>query len=147
MSKVSAAIRETRTSLTTVLRNPNLRRLNLAFAGSAIGDWAYATAILIWAYDVGGVRAVGLWFTVRLVLLTIVTPFASTLVDRLPRRAVMVGADVIRGSIAAIVAVLIWVDAARSGSSASGRWPPSSRRRSDPPWRRSCPPWSTPPRS
>jgi MFS family permease len=112
MSKVADAVRETGASLSTVLHNANLRRLNLAFAGSAIGDWAYATAILIWAYDVGGVRAVGIWFTVRLVLLTIVTPFAATLVDRLPRRAVMVGADVIRGVIAAVVAVLLWTEAA-----------------------------------
>lgn len=112
MSKVADAVRETGASLSTVLHNANLRRLNLAFAGSAIGDWAYATAILIWAYDVGGVRAVGLWFTVRLVLLTIVTPFAATLVDRLPRRAVMVGADVVRAVIAAVVAVLIWADVA-----------------------------------
>ncbi|MDO8105857.1 MFS transporter [Isoptericola sp. b441] len=112
MSKASDAVRETRTSLTTVFRNPNLRRINLAFAGSAIGDWAYATAIVIWAYDVGGVRAVGLWFTVRLLLMTIATPFASTLVDRLPRRTVMVTTDLARGAIAATVALLVWVDAA-----------------------------------
>ncbi|MCV2393277.1 MFS transporter [Actinotalea sp. M2MS4P-6] len=112
MSKAADAVRETRTSLATVFRNPNLRRINLAFAGSAIGDWAYATAIVIWAYDVGGVRAVGIWFTVRLILMTIATPFASTLVDRLPRRTVMVTTDLARGAIAATVAVLIWVDAA-----------------------------------
>ncbi len=112
MSKVADAVRETGTSLSTVLRNPNLRRLNLAFAGSAIGDWAYATAILIWAYDVGGVRAVGLWFTVRLTLRAIATPFAATLADRLPRRAVMVAADVTRAVIASAVALLIWADAA-----------------------------------
>ncbi len=111
MSKVADAVRETGASLSTVFRNPNLRRLNLAFAGSAIGDWAYATAIVIWAYDVGGVRAVGLWFTVRLTLLAIATPFAATLVDRLPRRAVMVGADVTRAVIASVVALLIWADA------------------------------------
>jgi len=111
MSKVADAVRETGASLSTVFRNPNLRRLNLAFAGSAIGDWAYATAIVIWAYDVGGVRAVGLWFTVRLTLLAIATPFAATLVDRLPRRAVMVGADATRAVIASVVALLIWADA------------------------------------
>jgi MFS family permease len=111
MSKAADAARETGTALATVFRNPNLRRINLAFAGSAIGDWAYATAIVIWAYDVGGVRAVGLWFTVRLILMTVATPFASTLVDRLPRRTVMVTTDLVRGAIAAVVAVLVWTDA------------------------------------
>ena len=111
MSRVVDAVRETRTSLSTVFANPGLRRLNLAFAGSAIGDWAYATAITIWAYDVGGVRAVGIWFTVRLILMTILTPFASTLVDRISRKGIMVGADLIRAAVALVVAGLIWADA------------------------------------
>ena len=92
--------------------NPSLRRLNLAFAGSAIGDWAYATAITVWAYDVGGTRAVGIWFTVRLILMAIVTPFASTLVDRLDRKMIMISTDLIRAAIAFAVAGLIWADRA-----------------------------------
>ena len=85
MSRVANAVRETGTSLSTVFRNPGLRKINLALAGSMIGDWAYGTAILIWAYDIGGARAVGIWYTVRLVLMTIVTPFASTLARILER--------------------------------------------------------------
>ena len=112
MSRVSDAVRETGTSLSTVFANPSLRRLNLAFAGSAIGDWAYATAITVWAYDVGGTRAVGIWFTVRLILMAIVTPFASTLVDRLDRKMIMISTDLIRGAIAFAVAALIWADRA-----------------------------------
>ena len=111
MSRVADAVRETGISLATVFRNPGLRRINLAFAGSAIGDWAYGTAILIWAYDVGGARAVGIWYTVRLVLMTIVTPFASTIVDRLPRKVVMISTDVIRAALCFTVAGLIWADA------------------------------------
>jgi MFS family permease len=110
MSRVADAVRETGTSLSTVFRNPGLRRINLALAGSMIGDWAYGTAILIWAYDIGGARAVGIWYTVRLVLMTIVTPFASTIVDRLPRKMVMISTDVIRAVICLAVAGLIWVD-------------------------------------
>ena len=51
-----------------VLRNPNLRRLQLAFAGSAIGDWAYATAVAVWAYGEGGARSVGIWMAIRYTL-------------------------------------------------------------------------------
>lgn len=111
MGRVSDPVRETRQSLATVFRNPGLRRLNLAFAGSAIGDWAYATAIVVWAYGVGGVTAVGIWGTVRLVLMTVVTPFTSTLVDRFPRKSVMVSSDLTRAVIVLVGAVLIWVDA------------------------------------
>ena len=110
MSRVADAVRETGTSLSTVFRNPGLRKINLALAGSMIGDWAYGTAILIWAYDIGGARAVGIWYTVRLVLITIVTPFASTIVDRLPRKMVMISADLIRAVLCFAVAGLIWVD-------------------------------------
>jgi MFS family permease len=111
MGKVGDAVRETGASLRTVFSNPDLRRLNLAFAGSAIGDWAYATAITVWAYEVGGTRAVGIWFTVRLLLMAVVTPFASTFVDRFSRRLVMVATDLIRGAIALAVAGLILLDA------------------------------------
>jgi MFS family permease len=110
MSRVADAVRETGTSLSTVFRNPGLRRINLALAGSMIGDWAYGTAILIWAYDIGGARAVGIWYTVRLVLMTVVTPFASTIVDRLPRKMVMISTDLIRAVLCLAVAGLIWAD-------------------------------------
>ena len=54
-------MRETRESLASVFRNPNLRRVQLALAGSMIGDWAYSTAVAVWAYGVGGATAVGIW--------------------------------------------------------------------------------------
>lgn len=111
MSVVGEALRETGSSLGMVFRNPALRKLNLAFAGSAIGDWAYATAIAVWVYSVGGLTAVGIWGTVRLLIMTVVTPFASVLVDRYSRKRIMVTADVLRGSVIFICALLIWGDA------------------------------------
>jgi MFS family permease len=107
MSRVGDALRETGTSLSTVFRNPGLRRVNLAFAGSAIGDWAYATGIVVWAYSVGGVTAVGIWGTVRLILMAVVTPFASIVVDRFSRKMVMVSTDLIRAVLVFLVAGLI----------------------------------------
>lgn len=110
MSRVGAALGETRTSLATVFRNPGLRNINLAFAGSAIGDWAYATAIVVWAYSQGGLTLVGIWGTVRLLLMALVTPFAATLVDRWPRKMVMITSDLCRGALVFVVAFLIFVD-------------------------------------
>jgi MFS family permease len=107
MSRVADAVHETGSSLSTVFRNPGLRRVNLAWAGSAIGDWAYATAIVVWAYSVGGVTAVGIWGTVRLVLMAAVTPFTSTIVDRLPRKTVMVATDLTRAVLILVAALLI----------------------------------------
>jgi MFS family permease len=108
MSRVGEAVGETWKSLATVFRNPGLRRVNLAFAGSAIGDWAYATAITVWAYGVGGVVAVGVWGTVRLALMAVVGPFTATLADRYPRKLVMIGCDLTRGAIVLVNSALIW---------------------------------------
>ena len=111
MSRVGEALRETRSSLTTVFANPGLRRVNLAFAGSAIGDWAYSTAIVVWAYGVGGVVLVGIWGTVRLLLMALVTPFAAVLVDRFPRKRVMVACDITRFGLVLVISGLIAVNA------------------------------------
>ena len=108
MSAATAAVRETRESIATVFRNAGLRRINLALAGSMIGDWAYATAVTVWAFGVGGVTAVGVWAVVRLGLLAAVTPFASGLADRFPRKRVMVFSDVTRCVLVAMAAAAVF---------------------------------------
>ena len=42
-----------------VFGNPGLRRIQLAWAGSIIGTWAYGIAIAVYAYQQGGATAVG----------------------------------------------------------------------------------------
>ncbi|MEO6822336.1 MAG: MFS transporter, partial [Candidatus Nanopelagicales bacterium] len=108
MSAAAGAVRETRDSIATVFRNPGLRRINLALAGSMIGDWAYATAVTVWAFGVGGVTAVGVWAVVRLGLMAAVTPFASGLADRFPRKRVMVASDVTRCVLVALAAAAVF---------------------------------------
>ncbi|MEO5634887.1 MFS transporter [Gaiella sp.] len=97
-------------ALTDVFRNPALRRLESAFAGSVVGDWAYAVAVSVYAYDQGGPAAVGLLAVVRYVLMAVVTPFTATLADRLPRRAVMIAADLVRAALVVIAAGVIFSD-------------------------------------
>lgn len=111
MSTLGKAVRETGNSMRTVFRNRNLRRVNLALAGSMIGDWAYATAIAVWAYGVGGATAVGIWATIRLASLALVTPFTSAMADRYPRRTIMISCDLIRAVLVFSVAGLVELDA------------------------------------
>lgn len=101
-----------RTSLTAVAGNRNLRRIQLAFLGSAIGDWAYATAVAVWAYEAGGAKAVGIWVAIRYTLMAISAPFTSTLADKMSRKLLMVLCDVIRALLIAGAAVCLLVDAA-----------------------------------
>ena len=102
-----AAVRETRESIGSVFRNRALRRIQLALAGSMIGDWAYATAVAVWAYGVGGAKAVGIWSAIRLALIAFTAPVGATLADRMPRKSVMVAADLARAVLVAAAAVCL----------------------------------------
>ncbi|MGA8988641.1 MFS transporter [Aeromicrobium sp.] len=92
------------------MSNPNLRRVQLALAGSMIGDWAYATAVTVWAYGVGGVTAVGVWTAVRLSLMALTAPVASTVADRFPRKSVMIAADLLRATLVLAAAICLIAD-------------------------------------
>jgi MFS family permease len=109
-AKPARMLGETTDSLRAVLRNPNLRRVQLAFLGSSIGDWAYATAIVVWAYGVGGAKAVGIWMGIRFVLGALTAPVGATFADRWPRRRVMILTDLARAVLIAGAAVLIALD-------------------------------------
>ena len=102
---------EMRDSLVAVFRNPNLRRIQVAFAGSAIGDWAYATAVMVWAFGEGGAQAVGIFTAVRLALMAFTAPFAATLADRMDRKLLMILCDLTRAVLVTLGAVFLFVDA------------------------------------
>src|SRR3954453_4172191 len=95
MSAVAGQLRESASSFHDVLKNRHLRRINLALAGSVIGDWAYSIAVAIWAYRQGGATAVGLFGVVRYITMAFVGPLLATLADRYPKKLVMVGADAV----------------------------------------------------
>ena len=90
-----------------VYRNRALRRLQLAWAGSIIGTWAYSVAIVVYAYHQGGASAVGLVGLIRFLPAAFAAPFTSVLGDRLRRVPVMLCADLLRalalGAMAACV--------------------------------------------
>ncbi len=96
LGTIKSAVSGTGASIGSVFHNQNLRRIQLAFAGSSIGDWAYSTAVIVWAYDVGGAKTVGIWGAVRLLLMALVSPLAAGLADKLPRKRVMIASDLVR---------------------------------------------------
>ena len=77
-------------SLREVFRNPGLRRVQLGWAGSIVGDWAFNTAWVVYAYEQGGPRTVGVVAVLRYGLRALATPFTSTLGDRYSRRLITV---------------------------------------------------------
>jgi MFS family permease len=105
-----AALADMRSSIVSVFRNPGLRRVELALTGSMIGDWAFATAVTVWAYGVGGVTAVGVWTAIRLTLMALTAPVASMLADRFPRKRVMVLSDLARCVLVVTAGLCLVVD-------------------------------------
>jgi MFS family permease len=99
---------ESARSFGEVFRNPDLRRLQLAWAGSLIGNWSYFVALAVYAYDQGGATAVGLVGVIRMLPAAVASPFLATLADRHSRRLVMVVADIVRAALMVLAAVTIW---------------------------------------
>ena len=96
LSSVGVQVAESGRAFAAVFRNPGLRRLNLALAGSVIGDWAYAIAVSVWAFQDGGAAALGLFGVARYVTMALLGPVLATLADRYPKKQVMIGADLAR---------------------------------------------------
>jgi MFS family permease len=88
--------RESLQVLRSVFANRNLRRMQLALAGSSVGQWAYSIALGVYAYEVGGADLVGVAAFVRILPAAVLAPFAAVLADRYPRERVMVLSDLSR---------------------------------------------------
>jgi len=84
--------------------NAGLRNLQLAGIGSTFGIWAYGIAIAVFAYDAGGAKAVGLLYFVRWSLAGASAPWLALLADRISRRRVMLGADLVRAGLVGAMA-------------------------------------------
>jgi len=106
-SELAERLGESKAAMTEVFRNPGLRKVNVALAGSVMGDWAYAVAVSVYAYRQGGAAAVGIYGVVRYVSMAVAAPFTSVLADRLDRKKVMVGADAIRFVLVAVAGLVI----------------------------------------
>jgi len=95
-------------------QNPQFRRLWSAQVVSAAGDWLNRIAVLALIDRLGGTQqavGVGLLFAVeyvvRLLPTAVFSALAGPVADRLPRRMIMVAADLAR---AAVVACLLFID-------------------------------------
>ena len=113
--------------LGAAVRNPNVRRVQLAWGAAIAAEWAHFVALGVFAYDQGGAAAVGVAGLVRLLPAGLVAPFAASLGDRFRRERfllalALVGAVALAGSAAAAFAeqtALVFVLAAVMGLSST----------------------------
>jgi len=73
-----------------VFTSPNLRRLQTAYAGAWIIDWAFMVALGILAFRLGGAVSVGVAGLARMLPAAIVSPLSSFLGDRYRRDVLLI---------------------------------------------------------
>jgi predicted MFS family arabinose efflux permease len=113
MGQVGTRLSESARAFAEVFRNPELRKLQLAFVGSITGEWGFMVALLVYADKHGGAGGVSLILVLRWFSAGLTAPWLAYLADRFRRERVMLLADVSRGLAMALMAV-----AAYSGWSA-----------------------------
>jgi len=87
----------------SVLRNPTYAKLFSAQIIALLGTGLLTVALGLLAFDIAGGNAgivMGAAMTIKMVAYVGVAPVATALVVRLPRRAVLIGADVARAGVA-----------------------------------------------
>ena len=108
---IAARLRASLQAFGAVFENRSLRRIQLAWAGSMVGSWAYGIAVAVFAYQEDGAYAVGAIALVRTVAAGLAAPLTGVLGDRFPRVRVMVLSDVLRAGVMAVMAVVAFADA------------------------------------
>lgn len=85
---------------------PAFRRLWLAGAISQVGDWLSFVAVSVLALSAGGgALGLALVFAAHALPAAVLAPFAGALVDRVDRRRVLVGAELVAAAVTAAMAV------------------------------------------
>jgi MFS family permease len=72
-------------TLASAIRNPEIRRVELAWGGAIGAEWAHFVAFGVFAYEEGGATGVGIAGLVRLLPAAFIAPFAASLGDRMRR--------------------------------------------------------------
>ncbi len=95
-----------------LLSNRPLTKLLAGEFISSIGDWLYIVAIFVVIYrDTGDAALVGIFGAVRVIPYVVLSIPAGVIADRFDRRLVLLVADIWRGAIMVVIAVLLVIEA------------------------------------
>lgn len=97
--------------VSAVVRERNLRRVELAFFGFNMSEYATWIAILVYAYTRGGAGEVAFVSVIQLIPAAILAPFGAYAGDRFPRDRVLFVDYLIQGAALATAGVALLLDA------------------------------------
>jgi MFS family permease len=89
-------LRESLEAFRGVFGSSGLRRLELAYAGSIVGEWAFSITLAVYAFNHGGATTVGVVALIRNSGGALIAPVAGLLGDRFHRERVMLFSDLSR---------------------------------------------------
>lgn len=87
--------------------NRSIRRAELAWLIGIAAQWAYLVAILVYAYDIGGVAAAGLASTLRMLPAAVLAPIVTGVSDRFPPGRVLLGIHAGRAVAVGLAAIVV----------------------------------------
>jgi predicted MFS family arabinose efflux permease len=90
-----------------VFRSPQLRPVELAWAGWNVAEWTSFVALSVYVFGFGGAAAVGLLGVVRAVPAALGVPAGSVAADRIRRERVLLTIQSLRGLTLAAAAVVV----------------------------------------
>jgi MFS family permease len=94
-----------------VMTDPNLRRVELAFLGFNMTEFATWIAILVYAFERGGAAEAGAVSVILLIPSAVVAPFAAYAGDRFRRDRVLFVDYLVQGSAVGATALTLYADA------------------------------------
>jgi MFS family permease len=106
-----AELREAGQAFAAVFRNPNLRLVQISWAGTVNAYSIFIVALGFYAYERGGAAAVGLVGLLRVLPSVVAAPFGSVLGDRYRRERVVVAINVARSVTIVAAAAAVFLDA------------------------------------
>lgn len=98
-------------ALATEFRNRDTGLLGIATASTSFATWCFTIALGVYGFEAHGAAGVGIVALVRFLPAALVSPLVGLLIDRFPRRSVLLGSSV-------AVAVVLFVAAAAAAAGA-----------------------------
>jgi len=94
-------------ALRAVSTNAPLRRVELAFLGFSLAEWAIWIAILVYAYNRGGAVEAGVVALLQLAPAAVIAPLAASFGDRYPRDRVLLASYLLQAASTAAIALAL----------------------------------------